>query len=132
MNQAAKKYCAQEREPDSTCWAVEACPKCKTSNWFYGNDPTLEDALKCWKCDHRWIYFGDETIFEMFCEDNGIREGLDDDELLEGDEPEVYYETLQAYLDDQKGNYGRGERYENLTSVEDRKRLYEELKKEFD
>jgi len=127
------------REPVVTTYCIEECPSCSAANWFYGGHSqdivgrrVPEDGFVCWKCNHRWIIFLDKGDFQIYCEENGIREGIADD-WCEGDEPVSHYETMEEYLaDDRNCCFGFGARYVDVTKTEDRRKLYEELKKEFE
>jgi len=131
------------REVVVTSYSIEECPSCSTENWFYGGHTqdivgrrVPEDGFVCWKCNHRWITFLDKGDFQIYCEDHGIREGVDE-EWFEGwdpgEEPEIEYETMEEYLaDDSNCCFGFGARFVDVTKVEDRREVYEELKEEFE
>ncbi len=131
------------REPVVTTYCVEECPSCSAENWFYGGHSqdivgrrVPEDGFVCWKCNHRWINFLDKSDFQFYCEDHGIREGIANDWLEgwgPGDEPQIQHETMEEYLaDDANVCLGFGARYVEVTKVEARRKLFEELKKEFE
>lgn len=109
----------------------ERCTKCGKLNWF--SDSLEPYFVQCWNCKKVWHLFFDEVVADQYCSQFGIAEGIMEDYIDSyREDGDIKYETLAEFIASGEEKPLEGRRYVDISDEADRKKLYEELKAEFD